>query len=289
MHRIPVLIVVLCSVFVCACAQRIVQVRGEYTYTPPEYVTLERAKQVAIERAKIQALADEFGTVIAQNNSTFVSNDEKNSNTSLFSLGESEVKGEWLGDTQTPQIEIDYNQGVLTIKVKVFGKAREVVRSSLQINAQVLCNGTDKRFARTDFKDGDALYLLFKAPIDGYVCVYLVDEEQDVYCLLPYMRNKQGFQHITANKEYVFFSEEFAQTGDKIEQYMLNTTKEVEHNVLYVIFSPNEFAKAVDDAGNQENIPRQLSFSNFQKWLSRCRTHDIEMVVQKEILTIKNE
>lgn len=270
-------------------AQRVVSVSGKYTYLPPEHIPLEQAKHIAIDRARIQALADEFGTIIAQNNSTFVTNDNSQSNTSLFSLGESEVKGEWLEDVRTPSVTVSYEQGALVVKAQVWGRAREIIASSIQIRSMVLCNGTDARFAHSDFRDGDALYLLFSAPVDGYVCVYLVDEEQNAYCLLPYARNKQGNQHVTANQEYVFFSAMNAPASDKVDEYALNTPKEVEHNVLYTIFSPNGFTKAVDGASVAENIPRQLTFAEFQKWLARCRTKDKDMIMQKEILTIRNK
>ena len=48
-------------------AQRVKSIKGEYTYHVPENVTLDIAKQTALQRAKIQALADEFGTIVMQN------------------------------------------------------------------------------------------------------------------------------------------------------------------------------------------------------------------------------
>jgi hypothetical protein len=44
-----------------AFAQKVKTVEGEYTYYAPENVTVEQAKITADDRAKIQALADEFG------------------------------------------------------------------------------------------------------------------------------------------------------------------------------------------------------------------------------------
>lgn len=51
-----------------ALAQRIEKVHIEYTYHAPENISLEEAKRIALERAKIQAIADEFGTIVSQSN-----------------------------------------------------------------------------------------------------------------------------------------------------------------------------------------------------------------------------
>lgn len=69
---------------------------GEYTYIVPENVDLEKAKHIALERLKIQLIADEFGTTISQSNSTFVKNSNGESDVDFLSIGGSEVRGEWI-------------------------------------------------------------------------------------------------------------------------------------------------------------------------------------------------
>lgn len=56
-------------------SSKIEKVHGEYTYHVPDNVSLEEGKRTALERAKIQALADAFGTLVSQNNSTIVKNE----------------------------------------------------------------------------------------------------------------------------------------------------------------------------------------------------------------------
>ena len=58
MRQVVVFILLLLPLTVFA--QRVKTVEGEYTYHAPENVTIEQAKRTALERAKIQALADEF-------------------------------------------------------------------------------------------------------------------------------------------------------------------------------------------------------------------------------------
>ena len=52
-------------------AQKVKTVAGEYTYAAPQNVTLREAKDYALQRAKIKALADEFGTTVSMTNSSF--------------------------------------------------------------------------------------------------------------------------------------------------------------------------------------------------------------------------
>ena len=267
-------------------AQRTEKVRAEYIYHAPENISLEDAKRIAIERAKIQAIADEFGTIVSQSNTTMVSNRNGESSTDFFSLGGSEVKGEWIETIGEPSYDINYAQGMLVVKAIVSGRIREIVSAQIDIKAEVLCNGTDLKFARTDFKNGDDLYLYFQSPVDGYLAVYLLDAvSQMVYCLLPYKSSSAAVTPIERNKPYIFFSAKHA--GDKVhlvDEYTMTCNRSVERNTIYVVFSPNEFAKA-NSNNVEELLPQELSFEEFQKWLVKGRNRDKGMIVEiKQII-----
>ena len=45
-------------------AQSVINVSGDYTYYAPSNISIEQAKQIALERARLQCLAEEFGTVM---------------------------------------------------------------------------------------------------------------------------------------------------------------------------------------------------------------------------------
>lgn len=280
----------LLSLFTMLCAQRTERVRAEYTYHAPENVTLEMAKRTALERAKIQAIADEFGTVVSQSNTTFVTNQNGEANTDFFSLGGSEVKGEWIETIDEPEYTISYEQGMLVVRVTVSGRIREIVRAQIDFKAEVLCNGTDLKFARTDFKSGDDLYLYFQSPVDGYLAVYLLDDvSQMVYCLLPYKGSSEGVAPIEHDKPYIFFSAAHAgENAHLVDEYTMTCSRPQEHNTLYIIFSPNEFAKA-NSNNVDELLPQELSFEEFQRWLVKGRNRDKEMGIRMESVIIKNE
>ena len=84
-HRLFI-IVCLCLLCVRTFAQRTEKVRSEYIYHAPENLSLEEAKRIALERAKIQAIADEFGTIVSQSNTTLVSNRNGESSSDFFSF-----------------------------------------------------------------------------------------------------------------------------------------------------------------------------------------------------------
>ena len=286
-HRLFI-IVCLCLGCVGGFAQRTEKVRAEYIYHAPENISLEEAKRIALERAKIQAIADEFGTIVSQSNTTLVSNRNGESSSDFFSLGGSEVKGEWIETIGKPEYGINYDQGMLVVKAMVNGRIREIVSAQIDIKAEVLCNGTDLKFARTDFKSGDDLYLYFQSPVDGYLAVYLLDEvSQMVYCLLPYKSSSEAVTPVKKDKPYIFFSAKHA--GDKghlVDEYTMTCNNPVERNTIYVVFSPNEFAKA-NSNNVDELLPQELSFEEFQKWLVKGRNRDKKMNVWKESITIK--
>ena len=287
-HRLFI-IVCLCFLCVDAFPQRTEKVYAEYIYHAPENISLEEAKRIALERAKIQAIADEFGTIVSQSNTTLVSNRNGESSSDFFSLGGSEVKGEWIETIGKPEYEINYEQGILVVKAMVSGRIREIVSAQIDIKAEVLCNGTDLKFARTDFKSGDDLYLYFQSPVNGFLAVYLLDEvTQMVYCLLPYKSSSEAVTPIEKDKPYIFFSAKHA--GDKghwVDEYTMTCTNPVERNTIYVVFSPNEFAKA-NSNNVDELLPQELSFEEFQRWFSEGRIKDKKMIIEcKQIIINK--
>ena len=117
--------------------------------------------------------------------------------------------------------------------------------------------------------------------------MYLIDNEKTAYCLLPCMRSDKGYQDVRANKEYLFFSSD---TDREADEYVLTTQTEVEHNVLYVIFSPNKFTKARDKKGarnwRKQQVPRNLPYKDFVEWLAKVQTADKNMQVRTEVISI---
>lgn len=271
-----------------AFAQRTERVTASYTYIVPSNVSLDVARETALERAKLQAIADEFGTIVSQHNSTVVSNKNGESNIDFLSLGGSEVKGEWIETIGDPSYDISFQQGMLVVRVEAQGRIREIISAPINFVARILCNGTEDRFERTDFRSGDDLFLSFRSPVNGFLAVYLVDNNNDAFCLLPYQAQTNGVYPIEANRQYILFSEEHASVEEKgiVDEYTMTANEAMERNQIFVIFSPNPFTKATDSMFT-DGLPRQLEWRLFQKWLASCRARDGAMRIEKTLITIK--
>lgn len=272
----------------CAYAQKTITVKGEYLYQLPENVSLEEGKRVALERAKIQALADAFGTVVSQRNSTVVENSNGQSSVDFLSLGGSDVRGEWIETVGEPLFQIFSENGMLAIKVEIKGKAREIKNADVSLEAHLLRNGTTLKYESTEFRSGDDMYLYFKSPVNGFLAVYLLDQvTQEVYCLLPYRSSDSPSYRIEHDKPYIFFSSQLSEDNPtEVDEYTLTCSKSQEQNTIYILFSPNAFTKA-NTLDVAETLPRQLAFVEFQKWVGKCRTKDVGMQEMIKVLNIK--
>lgn len=273
-----------------AFAQKIKTVEASYTYHVPENVTLEQAKRTALERAQLEALATAFGTNISQQNSTRVSNMNGQSDIDFQSISSSDVKGEWIETISEPSYNIYYEQDMLVVSCSVRGKAREIINAGIELKVKVLRNGTEERFESSEFRSGDDLYLSFQSPVDGYLVVYLIDDEGNAFCLLPYRNQNGGTQVIKANVAYTFFSPSHApQTErDVVDEYTLTCERSQETNQIVTLFSPNPFAKGID-TDNGELLPREMESKDFQKWLSKIKSKDNQLQQSTYLLTIKND
>lgn len=201
-------------------AQKECKVSGEYTYYAPLNITPDEAKATAVEKAKIQALADTFGTLIDMRSVNVVQNDNGKSNSSFFSLGESSVKGEWIGDTKAPETEIKIEGDFLMAKAKVWGMAREIVSAKIDISAMLLKQAVGNR-DEDQFRHGDKVYLSFKSPTKGYLSVYLMDGKGDAYCMLPYDGDDDGQFSVKASKSYMLFSSDHSEKGEVCKEYVM--------------------------------------------------------------------
>lgn len=283
------LTIVACLLFLpTTFAQKLKTVEGEYTYHAPENVTMEQAKRTALDRAMIQALADEFGTIVTQQSATRVENSNGQSDIDFLSIGGSEVKGEWIETIGEPIYDIRYEGNMLVVVCRVKGRAREITSAAIDFQPKILRNGTDDKFESDQFRSGDDLYLSFQSPVAGYLAVYLVDAESQAYCLLPYRNQPDGIYTVEANHHYLFFNTRLTPLSERpfVDEYVMTCERETEYNQIYVIFSPNHFAKAIDTNANAV-LPRQLSYDDFLRWLAKCRKSDLEMNVKKVLIMVK--
>ena len=284
--RFLLVVLSLCAAL-SVCAQSTKKVETSYIYRAAESVSIEQAKRIALERAQLEVIANTFGTKISQHNSTWVTNRNGESNVDFLNISSSDIQGEWIETIGEPQFDISYEQGMLIVKCYVRGVIREITTSAVDISAKLLRNGQEDRFESTEFKSGDDLFLSFSSPVDGYLAVYLLDDDNNAYCLLPYRNQSDGIYRVSANKKYLFFSESAVPIEERsiVDEYVMTCERTYETNQIYIVFSPNPFVKA-NDKDNGDVLPRELDARSFQKWLAKIRKKDVNMTLQFKQISI---
>lgn len=163
-------------------------VSGESVFVVPETMSIAEARTVAASRARIDALAGKYGTLVASMNTVGMSDGTVN----RFSmLGTSEVKGVWLKDTREvwQRMELDEATQQLYIRTKVWGKARPLAVAATPVVAETISDDGDTGSTATEFRNGEKFYLHFRSAADGYLAVFLIDESGSVFTCLPYPRS----------------------------------------------------------------------------------------------------
>lgn len=268
-------------------------VSGESVFVVPETMSIAEARTVAASRARIDALAGKYGTLVASMNTVGMSDGTVN----RFSmLGTSEVKGVWLKDTSEvwQRLELDEATQQLYIRTKVWGKARPLAVAATPVVAETISDDGDTGSTATEFRNGEKFYLHFRSAADGYLAVFLIDESGSVFTCLPYPSQRQNTVPVRKSTDYVFFSKRrpAAVTAESdIRQYFLTAEKDMEQNRLCIVFSPNDFTLALDEkqgvSANGQQVGR-YSFDDFNEALFRQRMADGRMqVVFKDIVIRK--
>lgn len=287
-------LLIICALLICLVSFagdiKHISITYEYISDNPNE-TPEQAEQIAIQMAQQKALEEHFGLDVVGITSTMQRNRQEgqqvSSTSDVFSLRETSVRGEWIETTSQKVLNKIFEKGFWHVKVYIAGSARNHSTDKPEIQYAFINNTHDKQ-NRDQYYDGDDIFLRFTSPVSGALCVYLVDAEQNAYCLLPYQSNTVGYQPIEANKDYLFFSEMVDPNAD---EYTLNCMQSSEQNALYVIFSPNTFTKAADQQAGKnwrdEQLPRFLSYEDLMKWLARNQTRDENMVVRRKVVTIR--
>lgn len=267
-------------------SQSVKSISGSYTLHAPSSMTVEEAKRVALDRAKINAVENAFGSKVTQNNSTLISNINGHSDSYFHSMGGSEIKGEWIETFGNPQFNINYKENQLIVECSVKGKVREIIQPEIEFETKVLKNGTTEKFISNDFHDGDDLYLLFKSSVDGHIAIFL-NQNQQVYRLLPYKRDNNPAFWVTKNTDYTFFDK----SGNKesnIDEYELYADNEVDLAELIILFTPS-LPGLLPLAKDRNDEPLSMDFSTFNDWIVKKRNKDVYSRLIVLPITIKRK
>lgn len=264
----------------------VVSVSGVATYYDDGTHSRVECERLAAEQARIDALAKKFGTIVSQDilqADRIVGNREQND---FLALSATEVKGEWIADEGKPEYEYSRDaKENLIVTCRIKGKAKEISNEAAAFDALVLRNGTRKANADNRFRDGDDMFLYFNTSVNGFLSVFLEDEEGKVYLLLPYPKDTRTRVAVKKDTEYIFFSPDHVgdQIGADVEEVYLTGSDHTEYNRVFVVFSPEYFSRPVMDAS--QGLPVMKS-EEFNKWLIKSRRNDSRMNVKSMNLQI---
>ena len=277
-----ILFIIFMSSVLMAYSQRTAKVSATYTFYAPETMSVEEAKRVALDRAKIQAIADEFGTVVSQSTTTVISNKNGESDTQFFALGGSDVKGEWIETIGEPSYEVSFAEHNLVVTCTVIGKIREIRPTKLYFEISILRNNQEAASDQIIFNNGDEMALKFQASSSGYLSLFWVDlKSNTVYRILPYSQDSHPLQNILTNTPYIFFSKSNSNGMDPsyIDEYIMTCENGVEYNELFAVFSDKEY--------NTQNLQLLstgmygVSHDDFQSWLARIKRSSNDVLIKK--------
>jgi hypothetical protein len=284
MKKLTLIILILAFTLVTQ-AQREEEVSGSYTYVLSENdgITLKEAKHMCIELAKAAAIKEKFGELITSD--VIDSNVETNGESTNSYYWENTVamaKGDWLGDTEKPQLDIKYEDDKLIFTAEVKGRAREIIQSKIDLKWEIMKDGLTMRKKASVFESGERIFVNFRSPADGYVAIYLILGDDVTQCLLPYPKDTDGRFEVKAGREYMFFDKEEDLTA---VPWKLSTKRRLENNQLVIIYSPNPFTKCNDKSVDKMH-PNTLNTHDLQRWLLKCQREDRDMVVNKKWVKI---
>jgi len=227
-----------------------VKEEGDYKMIIENNMTQEQAEHICIEKAQTNAIEKAFGIAIIQGNSTFMQNNktgEKVETHDVFnSISGTYVAGEWVKDLQTPSVKkVTDADNKVWIEAHVRGIVRKIKTTQVTFTAEP-ASCEDRKCITMDFNNGQDFYLIFKAPKDGFVAVYVDVPIQDTtYRILPYKQfHSQACVPVKADEEYIFFSKKYDKINSSasLDEMTMTLTdnKTAETNKLFVLYSPEQ-------------------------------------------------
>jgi hypothetical protein len=303
MRRFAILTLIFLLTLNCAFAQKIRDASGMAQLRLEDDMSKEELKEQLRHDAIINAIEREYGTYVSQE--SFVDIDDGNTQFRIF--GKTVIQGEWLKTThetfkeeKRKSKEGRRNKHELWMVLKIEGRVRELSQPDIELS--YFTTNCRKEICQTGiFESGQPMYLHFKTPADGFLSVYIVEDEA-AYRLLPYQNMPVRYKNavpVLADQEYVFFSpygenDHFDDFSEHlIDELVMLTDLDEEYVELYLVFSTEEFIKpglAAPDVeeGSGYEIPKSLHASTLSNWLESNRISSVNFYYQQLKLKIVN-
>ncbi|MBX2843014.1 MAG: DUF4384 domain-containing protein [Flammeovirgaceae bacterium] len=286
-----------------------VKVAGKAEIRIEDAYCIGEIKQRVIDLAKIDALEKTFGKVIVQGTNTYIENintgEKAATNTQMNVIANSMVRGEFVEENVTKLEwflrDRENPTGMkqeLWILCEIEGKAREMKEADVAFEAKTM-NCINPGSCNTEvYHNNERVYLNFQTPVNGYLSVYMQDNEDGIiYRLFPYSKMSGDYESavpVQADLNYILFSEQHHKTLfpdvsrsilDPISAY---TTKEQLFNRIFVVFSPDPYNKPLLDVNHAAGGIKTMDTEKFHQWLNKNKarntnfqTSNIDIIIKK--------
>ncbi|MDE7159872.1 MAG: DUF4384 domain-containing protein [Muribaculaceae bacterium] len=265
-----------------------VPVAGEGIYYLEGRDNLEYARSMAIQAARADAIGRAFGTAVtASSHSAIDYVSDGGERNSFSSVMKSLQRGVWVRDIEEPKVETFLDgDGSFGFKASVRGLARELKSIPVETRGRVL-TGDRTRGATPHEADrlrvGEEFYFSFKAASDGWLAVYMCDEDGTVYRVAPTVRSGLGVIPVTADVTVVVRDDYLKNVADIRDA----GEREVYNRVMF-IFSPTPFTLPLStDADVASGIPPTMDYDRFHTWLQEMAVADEHFTVSWQTIRIR--
>ncbi len=139
------------------------------------------------------------------------------------------------------------------------------------------------------------MYLSFQSQSDGWLLVYLMDNNGGVFNLVPHWESSDRIKRIKGREQYILLSANHALKEERSVPRGIELTcadKQLEEtDCLFFIFSPKKFDKMITKAsdGNSASAVSDLTYVNFRDWIEQLRTYDDDLHVYQQMIRISQK
>lgn len=251
-------------------------VSGSSVYIMSEDMSEKEAKARALEAARINALAESFGTFVNTSTSMTQREGSENSSESFSLYSTSDVAGIWI-KTLEESVERHIQGRDIVIEAHVKGKARPREVAAPEFEAEVgRVDDSFRLIPATSFNNRERFDIRFVSPRSGYVTIYASDGVSDAARLLPEASaNVAEPVYVERGREYRFFedSSPVMALGPDEQNAILRIT---------ILFQPetknNAFTLPVDASRVSEQgdiLGWSVSQKTYQSWLGKMMNNPV--------------
>lgn len=265
-----------------------VEVSGEGIYYLEGKDNLADARSMAVGIARSNAIESAFGTALSSTSQyQAYETAEGESSDSFYTLMRSVQTGIWVRDLEEPEVTNFMGEDdIFGYKAKVRGLVRPLMSMPVETRGRVFVDkgkDTGLTYESSTIRRGDEFFFGFIAASDGFLAVYVVDENESVCKAAPFGRNSMPLRRISAEKEAIL-RDEYMKNLAEISR---PESREVFNRVVYV-FSPNEFTLPLsEEADPVTGMPPVMDLAKFHTWLQDMAVTDPRFTVSWQTIAIK--